>query len=130
MLKKVLVCITPQSNSKRLIERGNQLSKAVFGELHIVHIIKGNNIFSHESSAALLQQLFDYGAELGGTVHALCGEDIADTIFDFVKENEITNIIMGKPVENTGATVANEVYEKIINTVKNVEFDILERTHF
>ena len=45
---RVLVGITPQSNGKRLIDCANRVSVNVGGELHILHIQKGNDIIPIE----------------------------------------------------------------------------------
>lgn len=124
--KKILVCITPQSNSKRLIDYAYDISKKNSGELYILHVEKGNNIFMRTESSAILQELFDYGSELGGVVHAVCGEDITDTIQSFVKEQEITCIVLGEPPENA-INPSNSIIEKLNLMMPYLKIEILKR---
>lgn len=79
-MNKILVCITIQENSKRLMEKGSELMKQFGGQLHILHIRKGESIFDTPNSTNLFEELFVYGSELGGQVHFLCSDDITPTI--------------------------------------------------
>ncbi len=99
--KKVLVCITPQSNSVRLIQKGHEIATTIGAELHILHVEKGDSILVNSDSTALLQHLFDYGSELNGIVHGLCGEDVVETIIAFIKSEGITNVLLGEPPKDT-----------------------------
>ncbi|ONI41821.1 hypothetical protein AN640_07735 [Candidatus Epulonipiscium fishelsonii] len=94
-MKKVLVCITIQENSKRLISKGAALAKELEGELHILHIRKGDTIFDAPNTSDLFEELFIYGSEMGGEVHFLCSQDIVETICIFIGNNKIKNIILG-----------------------------------
>jgi len=95
--KKVLVCITPQTNSKRLIDKGYEVSNNGEAVLHILHVAKGKNVISQDESVKLLHQLFIYASELGGIIHGLSGEDIYETIKKFINDELITNIVVGEP---------------------------------
>jgi len=125
MLGKILVCITPQSNSTRLIDKAADLAAAKSGELHILHIEKGNNLFFTAETPVLLQQLFVYGAERGGVVHGLCGDDIASTIKRFVRENEITCAVFGEPPAT--AVAAPSIIQRFRDELPMVETVVVPR---
>lgn len=124
--KKILVCITPQSNSKRLIDYAHNISAKSSAELHILHVEKGNNIFLRTESSGILQELFDHGSELGGVVHAVCGEDITGSIKSFVKDNEISCIVLGEPPENAKNT-PNSIVEQLNLMMPYLEIEVLKR---
>ena len=63
MNPKILVGITIQENSRRLIDEGHRLSNELNAPLHILHIRKGETIFDHPDSSKLLDELFTYGGE-------------------------------------------------------------------
>lgn len=124
MRNKVLVCITPQSNGKRLIDKSYELSKSIDGELHILHVEKGDNIFASPESPAILQWLFSYGAEKGGETHAICGDDIATVISEFIKRNRITHAVFGEaPAEAKG----NPIVEAIQRRTRNINIVVIEK---
>lgn len=98
--EKVLVCITAQENSLRLISEGFEIAKQLDAPFHILHIKKGNTIFDGPESGKLLDNLFKYGTKLGGEIHFLCSESISDTITDFIKTNAITHLVIGESPAN------------------------------
>ncbi len=98
-MEKVLVCITAQSNSRRLIDEGAGLCEASGGELHILHVQKGHNIFENEDTPRLLSELFEYGSTRGGMIHAICSEDVPESIGRFIADTHITRLVLGAPPE-------------------------------
>lgn len=116
--EKVLVCITPQSNSQRLINKGYHICENHNAELHILHVSKGNDILSIEETPKILQELFDYARHLGASVHGVCGTEILTTIKDFINKNKITYVVFGEPpkeAENVKSMVyiIKEIFENI-----------------
>lgn len=95
--EKILVCITAQSNSKRLINEGAKLADELNGELHILNVQKGSSIFNNNETPVLLQNLFIYGTEKGGMIHAFCDENIPKSISEFVLKEKITYMVLGEP---------------------------------
>ena len=125
-LQKILVCITPQSNSKRLIDHASDLAQEMPGELHILHVEKGNNIFMTANTSGILQELFDYGADHGGVIHAVCGHDITEAIQNFIIDHDITRVVLGEPP--VGAVIASDsVIERLTLILPHVKLDILPR---
>lgn len=126
MNPKILVGITIQENSRRLIDEGVRLSKSLNAPLHILHIRKGETIFDNPESSMLLENLFAYGGELGGEVHFLCGEHVSRTFLDFVKDNDITHLVIGESPSHL-AIKAPSVYDKITNELQDIEITVLQR---
>lgn len=124
-MNKVLVCITIQENSRRLIKKGFDTAQAIDGELHILHIKKGETIFDHPNSSALLEELFLYGSQIGGEVHFLCSNDVTQTIIDFIEENGITKLIIGRP--NASLMAPSTVCDELKNAAQNVDILVVER---
>jgi len=125
MVQKVLVCITPQSNSTRLIDRAAALAEARGGELHILHIEKGRNLFLTAETPVLLQKLFAYGSERGGVVHGLCDEDVTACIKAFIQTNQITCVVLGEPAAN--AVGVPTIIQQVQEALPQVEMVMLNR---
>lgn len=129
-IDKVLVCITAQSNSKRLINKGASVADRVNGELHILHVQKGNNILNNNEAPRLLQQLFEYGTEKGGMVHAYCDDNIPESIAAFIAKEKITKLILGEPpkaIKQDKKHTENQ-FNKIMHQMSNaVEIIIVGR---
>ena len=130
MLKKekILVCITIQSNSKRLIEKGAEIAKETEGKLHILHVEKGMSIFENPDAIKMLEELFEYGKELGGEVHFVSDENVAKRIVTFVKDMEINKIILGQTMSNIiNKMLKKDVNSTVTNKAKDLDVLILER---
>lgn len=126
MRPKVLVGITIQENSRRLIDEGSRLSKTLNAPLHILHIRQGDTIFDHPESSQLLEDLFAYGGYLGGEVHFICGESIPSLLSNFIKENHITHLLIGEaPVGSSSKTPS--VYDKLTHDLPDIEIVVVER---
>jgi len=98
-LNKVLVCITPQANGMRLIDKGHEISLHINAELHILHVEQRNSIFFTDESAQMLDNLFRYGSERSGVVHAVCAQDPFSAIQRFIREEVITDVVLGESPE-------------------------------
>ena len=123
---KTLVCITPQGNSRRLIDKGFEAVASNGGELHILYVQKGTDIFAWDNTPELLQKLFDYASEKSGIIHAICAKDVSSAIKDFIENEVITHIVLGAPPKDAAITPEN-VIQKIIESTPQVDVIILER---
>lgn len=109
-MEKILVCITAQKNSRRLMDQGAALAAELAGELHILHVQKGNNIFENSDTPRLLESLFAYGCELGGMIHAFAHEDVPAGIGDFVRSLGITKIVLGAVPEGAPQNALEQIF--------------------
>lgn len=125
---KVLVCITIQSNSMRLIEKGAKIAQECSGKLHILHIERGMSIFHNPQAAALLEELFKYGKELGGEVHFISDENVPERILSFIKDMEITKVVLGETMSNKlKKLMLKDINSYILNEAKDAEVMIIKR---
>ncbi len=93
--EKILVLVTAQKTFLRLIEQGAAVAQECGGELHILHVQKGDSIFDGGEILNLLQNLVDFGSKMDGVVHIYCENDIAACIGRFVREEGMTQVVMG-----------------------------------
>lgn len=96
-IEKILVLVTAQKSSLRLIEYGFAAAQGCGGELHILHVQKGDRVFESNDSLKMLQNLVDYGCRRGGIIHLSCEDNVADCIGQFAQKEGITQVVMGRP---------------------------------
>ena len=126
--EKVLVCITIQHNSKRLIKKGYEMATKIGGELHILHIAKGDSIFTESKNSSLLDELFKYASELGATVHFECSNDVTKCIGSFIKDHSITCIVLGETLRNALQKLFSKNIETSLESqMPNVRIIVLGR---
>ena len=80
----------------RLIDKGHEISLHISAELHILHVEQRNSIFFTDESAQMLDNLFRYGSERNGVVHAVCSQDPFAAIQRFIREEVITDAVLGE----------------------------------
>lgn len=124
-IEKILVLVTAQKSSLRLIEYGFAAAQGCGGELHILHVQKGDSVFESNDTLKLLQNLVDYGCRRGGIIHLSCEDDVADCIGHFAEKEGITQVVMGRPpMQKEGRERKKRVqeFEKILaNLPEEVE---------
>ena len=129
-IERILVCITAQCNSKRLISRAAHIADENNGELHILHVQRGDSLFNNEETPKLLEELFNYGKEKGGMIHFYCDEDIAECIGKFTDDTGITKVVFGQPPTEEGyeeMSVTEKLYPFLRSVSKNVELIVIPR---
>ena len=126
MNEKVLVGITIQENSRRLIDEGYRLARELKAPLHILHIRKGHTIFDDPESSRLLEELFTYGGDLGGEVHFICGEHISLALIQFIKNNHMTHLVIGEAPADVTPT-SPSIYDKLADDLEHIDITVLQR---
>ena len=128
-IEKILVCITAQSNALKLIDKATKIADNNNAELHIIHVLKGDNIFNNNETLKMLNEIFDYGKEKGGMIHAFCNDDVCSSIINFVKNYNITKVVLGENLYNNKLKILNEnFFDSIIKKLpKNVDTIIIKK---
>lgn len=111
--EKVLVLVTAQKSSIRLIEYGFSLALATGGELHILHVQEGNSVFDNSDSLRMLQGLVEYGGRLGACVHVQCAKDVGEFIGKFVREEAVTRLVAGQPPQREAGKITPSTWREI-----------------
>ena len=91
---RIIVCIRPGEQAKKLIRRGYRLAKRFQGQFWTLHVKTPGQIVSggrHE-----LERLFELTRSLGGEVVEVDGDSVAEEILRFAREKRATFIVMGQ----------------------------------
>lgn len=126
---RIMVCITPQKSSRRLVERGAQRAKETNGEFCVVYVNKNSDISQDLKENEVLLELFDMAQKLGGRVSILVGKKISKTLAEFARENNITEIIVGKSLRSALDVI---LHGDIVNPLKkeamknNIRVEVIE----
>ncbi|HWD41967.1 MAG TPA: hypothetical protein VG944_24215 [Fimbriimonas sp.] len=90
---RVLICITPNRNSLRLIRKGWRVGQRLHGDVVAVHVESGP---LSDSEAKILKDDFALAQRLGIRTVTLRG-DVAEQLIKYAKENSITQLLLGHP---------------------------------
>lgn len=90
--ERILVCITPRSNAREMIETGRTIAARFHGEL-IVAYVSQPQISSRDQAA--LDERLAIARKAGARIEILDGEDPVDTILEFAQAQKITQLFIG-----------------------------------
>ena len=92
--EKVAVCISASPQARDLIARGAKLAQALDAELYVLHVQDGRD--EETERKRTLESSLQFARNLGAAIVPLTGTDTARVTATFVRENRITQTIVGR----------------------------------
>ncbi|WP_419807130.1 histidine kinase [Terriglobus sp.] len=92
--EKIAVCISANSQAHDLIARGARLAEALDAELYVIHVKTAGD--DRQERKQHLDPALQFARNIGGAVIPLEGTDTARTTATFIRENRITQAIIGR----------------------------------
>ncbi|MBP7732997.1 MAG: sensor histidine kinase KdpD [Caldisericia bacterium] len=110
---RLLVCISPNSSSEKLIRLAKQLAPGIDAEWFAVHVETPFQGVPSGEQAKQLQKNIDLVNHLGGKMVILSGPDPAQEILEYSRKNNIIIILVGtRPSRRT--SIGSQFAEAII----------------
>ncbi|MGD0020677.1 MAG: DUF4118 domain-containing protein [Smithellaceae bacterium] len=98
--EKVVVCIAASPYAKQLIRKAYSIAKDAHAEWYAVYVLSSGLTEPSGKAKVYLTEALNLAEELGAKIMTLTGDDIADEIIRFARENNITQIVIGKPLRS------------------------------
>ena len=92
--EKVAVCISASPQARDLIARGARLAEALGAELYVLHVVSDRDELPERKRT--LESSLQFARNLGAYVVPLTGGDTARATATFIRENRITQAIVGR----------------------------------
>jgi two-component system sensor histidine kinase KdpD len=129
--EKIMVCITPNPLSKKLIRRGARRARRFKCDWVVVYVDCTHFLAPKltEEDKEVLESHFMLAKQLGAEVYTLRGKSVSDELLKFAKKMHITQIIIGHSQRSwlqnlfRGSTVI-----KLIKKAKNIEIHVIPYT--
>jgi len=96
--EKLVVCIADSPYAKQLIRKAYAIAKDVHAEWYAVYVLPTGLTEPSGQAKVYLTDALNLAEELGAKIMTLSGNDVAEEIIRFAKENNITRIVIGKPL--------------------------------
>lgn len=114
----IMVCVTQQKNSERLILTGAKLKKDDKDNLYVIHVVSENQSFlNHNNDGEALEYLFRVSQGVGADLTVLRAEDVFDSMVEFAIDHDITNIVIGESPEKNKKSLPDRL-EKELDFIK------------
>jgi two-component system sensor histidine kinase KdpD len=91
---RIVVCISPGEQAKKLVRRGYRLAKRFQGHFWTLHVKTPGQVMS--GGRREIEALFELTRSLGGEVVEVDGDSVAEEILRFARNKRATFIVMGQ----------------------------------
>jgi two-component system, OmpR family, sensor histidine kinase KdpD len=91
---RIVVCIRPGEQAKKLVRRGYRLAKRFQGHFWTLHVKTPGQVIS--GGRREIEAIFELTRSLGGEVVEVDGDSVADEILRFAKDKRATFVVMGQ----------------------------------
>src|SRR6266849_1795563 len=90
--ERILVCITPRSNARQMLESGHRIAERFHCDLLALHVRQSG---LSQADAELVETHLALARELGAQVHVIEATDSAAAILEFARAHAITQLFLG-----------------------------------
>ena len=117
--ERILVCLSPRANSKRMIDSAIRNRDRFHGELFVSHL---NRPDWCPEERARVEEGVELGKENGAEIVVLDGEDPVDTILRFARQRGITQIYVGhKGRESLWERAFGSDLDRLISSAEGID---------
>jgi two-component system, OmpR family, sensor histidine kinase KdpD len=95
---RILVCISPSTLSEKLVRSARRLADELKAEWHAVYVETGAHSRLKPAEQDRVAYALRLADDLGALSRTISGANVAETLIDYSKRNNITKIIAGKPL--------------------------------
>ena len=131
-VERIMVCISPSANAKKLIRRGCRIANRYKCEWHVVSV-NCTNIFARpysEEDIKKIESHFKLASQLGAETHILTGKSVSFELAVFANERHITQIFMGHPTRTKIQTMLRgSTVTRLIKLAKNIDIHLIQNSN-
>jgi two-component system, OmpR family, sensor histidine kinase KdpD len=117
--ERILVCVTPRSRAKVMIQRARRQADRFHGDLYVVYVEQDG---LNDEDQLLIRENLDYAHQAKARVELLTGDDPTEAILDFAAKHGVTQIFVGHSNQTgwTSRLRANPV-ERLIMEAEGID---------
>lgn len=128
VVERVLVCITSNSSSKRLIRRGARIARGFKCKWTVAYVRSTGSFRPKETKKNIetIDSHFKLAQELGADTVTLTGKSISSELAKFATQHHITQIIIGHSERSKFQTlIYGSTITKLLRQTKNIEVHVI-----
>jgi two-component system, OmpR family, sensor histidine kinase KdpD len=124
--ERVLVCIGHSPYAPQLLRKAYTIAKDANAEWYAIYVASPSFIDLSEQEKTYLSEALNLAEELGANVATVTGSDAAEEILRFGYENNITRIVVGKPLRSKAAELLKpSPVHKLLHAQAPFEFHLI-----
>jgi len=126
--ERIMVCISPSPNAKKLIRRGALIARRYRCEWYVV-AVESTGVFSQKWSQKDKEDIesnFALAKQLGAATTILSGRSISDELAKFAKEKNITQIVIGHSEKSPFQSIfSGSTASKLLSETRNIAIHVI-----
>ena len=104
--ERVVVAVTGGPESETLVRRASRIAAKSSAELLVVHVVRGGGLVG--ASTAVMGKVRRLANDIGASVQTVTGDDVPQTLLDFARGVNATQLVMGTSRRSRWARIFDE----------------------
>lgn len=104
--ERVVVAVTGGPESETVVRRASRIATKSSAELLLLHVVRGDGLAG--VSTERLNRLRELAASLDASLHTVTGDDVPNTLLEFAREVNATQLVIGTSRRSRWARMLDE----------------------
>lgn len=122
--ERILICLTERPSTAVLIRRGKRVADYLQADCLAVHVQRGASNGALQACSGALEKHLTFARNLHIEAHVLRSKDVARTIVDFAREQNITQIFLGRAATRRWHVLGSTVH-RVVRLARDREITVV-----
>ncbi|WP_433710779.1 ATP-binding protein [Nocardia sp. CA-084685] len=104
--ERVVVAVTGGPESETVVRRASRIASKSSADLVLLHVVRGDGLAG--VSTERLTRLREFAASLDASLHTVTGDDVPNTLLEFAREVNATQLVLGTSRRSRWARMLDE----------------------
>jgi two-component system sensor histidine kinase KdpD len=123
--ERILICLTERPSTAMLIRRGKHVADYLHADCLAVHVERNASGSGRGARSETLQKHLSFARNLHIETHVLTGKDAAQAIVDFAREQNITQIFLGRAGAKPLWKLTDGTVHRVVRLARDREITIV-----
>ncbi|MDQ1300335.1 MAG: two-component system, OmpR family, sensor histidine kinase KdpD, partial [Chloroflexota bacterium] len=124
--ERLLVCISSNPFSERLVRTARRLADELKAEWYAVYVETPGDAGLSPAKADQITRILQLAEELGAKTVTIPGQNVADAVLDYARQHNVTKIIAGKPIRSRWIEMwRGAVVDRLIQRSGNIDIYVI-----
>ncbi len=123
--ERILVCLTERPSTAVLIRRGKRVADYLHADCLAVHVQRHAPDGKRDARSHALEKHLCFARNLHIETHVLTGKDVARTIVDFAREQNITQIYLGRAGARPFMRLLGSTVHRVVRLARDREITVV-----
>jgi two-component system, OmpR family, sensor histidine kinase KdpD len=123
--ERILVCLTERPSTAVLIRRGKRVADYLHADCLAVHVERNSSSRKQDPHKAALEKHLNFARNLHIETHVLKGKDVARTIVDFARAENITQIFLGRAGRRPMSWLLGSTVHGVVRLARDREITVV-----